>query len=392
MVRPKPISKRDFLKTSFLGGCGLCMAASGFAGRSFGNEVLPGIDDIPALPQDDGPWKWSTEALYFIETPKGIKCKLCPRKCEIEEGKAGSCRTNVNYNGKLYSISYGNPCAIHIDPIEKKPFFHYKPGILAYSIATAGCNLACLNCQNWEISQVSPKDTRNYDLMPDKVVAEAKKAGCQSIAYTYTDPVAYYEYTLDTATIARREGIKNLLVSAGYINPDPLRRWCKVIDAARIDLKSFSDEIYEMLNAGTLQPVLDSLKILRDEGVWLEIINLVVPTWTDDLDMIKQMCQWLVDNDLYMYPLHFDRFHPMYKLTNLPETPVSTLEKARQIALDAGIKYAYIGNVPGNQGTNTYCPKCKKLLIERKGFSILQNKIVNSQCSYCHETIDGVWT
>jgi pyruvate formate lyase activating enzyme len=399
----KHLTKRNFLRTSILGGCSLCLAASGLGGRvlgnginalaggSFGNDSLLDIPNFPALPQDDGPWKWSTEALYFIDTPKGIKCKLCPRKCEIEVGKAGSCRTNVNYDGKLYSISYGNPCAIHIDPIEKKPFFHYRPGITAYSIATAGCNLACLNCQNWEISQVSPKDTRNYDLMPQAVVNEAKKAGCQSIAYTYTDPVAYYEYTLDTATIARKEGIKNLLVSAGYINPDPLRRWCKVLDAARIDLKSFSDEIYEMLNAGTLQPVLDSLKILKEEGVWLEIINLVVPTWTDDLDMIKQMCQWLVDNDLNMYPLHFDRFIPMHKLTNLPETPVATLEKARQIALDTGIKYAYIGNVPGSQGSNTYCPKCKKLIIERRGFSILQNKIVDSKCSYCQEVIDGVW-
>jgi len=222
MSKHRSISKRDFLKSSFLGGCGLCLAASGMAPRLLGNGLNGFVNNTP-FPQDT-PWKWSTPALYFIETPKGIKCKLCPRKCEIEAGKAGSCRTNVNYGGKLYSISYGNPCAVHIDPIEKKPFFHYRPGILSYSIATAGCNLACLNCQNWEISQVSPKETRNYDLMPADVVKEAKRAGCESIAYTYTDPVAYYEYTLDTATIARKEGVKNLLVSAGYINPDPLRR------------------------------------------------------------------------------------------------------------------------------------------------------------------------
>ncbi len=198
----------------------------------------------------------------------------------------------------MYSISYGNPCAVNIDPIEKKPFFHYLPGILTYSIATAGCNLACLNCQNWEISQVSPKETRNYDMMPDVVVADAKKANCKAIAYTYSDPVAYYEYTLDTATLARQQGIKNLMISAGYINPDPMRRLSKYLDAARIDLKSFSDEIYEMLNAGTLQPVLDTLKILKEEGVWLEIINLVIPTWTDDFDMIKEMCDWLAENGL----------------------------------------------------------------------------------------------
>jgi pyruvate formate lyase activating enzyme len=363
----------------------------GFADVSFGNDRLVGIAGSSPLPPDDGPWKWSAPALYFIETPKGIKCKLCPRKCEIETGKVGSCRTNVNYNGKLYNISYGNPCAVHIDPIEKKPLLHYFPGSRAYSIATAGCNLACLNCQNWEISQASPKETRNYDLMPEAVVAEAKKAGCTSIAYTYSDPVAFYEYTLDTSILARAQGIKNVLVSAGYINPDPLRRLCKVTDAANIDLKSFSDEIYEMLNAGTLQPVLDALKIFKEEGVWLEITNLVIPTWTDDFDMIKRMCDWLVDNELHMYPLHFSRFHPMHKLTNLPETPASALQKARQIALDAGIKYSYIGNVPGIGGENTCCPKCKKIIVERKGFTILQNHIVDSKCGFCKEMIDGIW-
>lgn len=387
----KSISKREFLKTSFLGGCGVCLAASGLAGRSFGDESSSLLAKGLISPQDDGLWKWSTEALYFIETPKGIKCKLCPRKCEIEVGKVGSCRTNVNHNGKLYTISYGNPCAVHIDPIEKKPLFHYLPGTTAYSIATAGCNLACLNCQNWEISQSSPKETRNYDLMPEAVVNEAKKAGCKSIAYTYSDPVAFYEYTLDTSSLARHQGIKNVLVSAGYINPDPLRRLCKVTDAANIDLKSFSDEIYEMLNAGTLQPVLDALKIFKEEGVWLEITNLVIPTWTDDFDMIKRMCDWLVENELHMFPLHFSKFYPLHKLTNLPETPVATLEKARQIALSAGIKYVYIGNVPGSQGENTFCPKCKKMLVERKGFFIAKNYIVNSRCSFCQEIIDGVW-
>jgi pyruvate formate lyase activating enzyme len=388
MPDSKFISKRDFLKTSFLGGCGVCLAGVGM--NTFGNDISSALAGNSAFPQDK-PWKWSTEALYFIETPKGIKCKLCPQKCELAVGETGDCRTNVNYGGKLFSISYGNPCAVHVDPIEKKPLFHFLPGSLSYSIATAGCNLACLNCQNWEISQSSPKETRNYDLMPDAVVAEAKKAGCKSIAYTYSDPVAFYEYTLDTSILARQEGIKNVIVSAGYINPDPLRRLCKVIDAANIDLKSFSDEIYEMLNAGTLQPVLDTLKILRDEGVWLEITNLIVPTWTDDFDMIKKMCDWLADNELHMFPLHFSRFHPQHKLVNLPATPVATLEKARQIALNAGVKYSYIGNVPASQGENTFCPECKKLLVERKGFTVSQNHIVNSKCSYCQGKIEGKW-
>ena len=388
MAGSDSISKREFLKKSFLGSCGICLAGMGL--NTYGHGSLSPFVPGPSFPPDK-PWKWSTEALYFIDTPKGIKCKLCPRKCEIEVGKAGSCRTNVNYDGKLYSISYGNPCAIHIDPIEKKPFFHYLPGTLTFSIATAGCNLACLNCQNWEISQVSPEDTRNYDLMPDAVVAETKKAGCHAIAYTYSDPVAYYEYTLDTSMLARQEGIKNLMVSAGYINPDPIRRLSQYLDAARIDLKSYSDEIYEMLNAGTLQPVLDTLKILKEEGVWLEIINLVIPTWTDDFDMIKKMCGWLVDNDMESVPLHFSRFQPMHKLTTLPPTPVSSLEKARQTAFEEGIKYAYIGNVPGHEGENTYCPNCKKMIIKRQGFTILEHNVVDSKCRFCQESIDGIW-
>jgi pyruvate formate lyase activating enzyme len=403
MPRSRIITKREFLKYSILGGCGLCLG--GLAGRLFGQETLELADfadrsfgkdgasflaNHSAFPQDT-PWKWATESLYFIETPKGIKCKLCPQKCEIEIGKEGKCHSNVNINGKLWNISYGNPCAVHVDPIEKKPLFHYLPGTEAYSIATAGCNLACLNCQNWEISQSSPKDTRNYDLMPEAVVSEARQAGCKSIAYTYSDPVAFYEYTLDTSILARQKGIRNVIVSAGYINPDPLRRLCKSIDAAQIDIKSFSDETYEMLNGGTLQPVLDTLKILREEGIWLEISNLVVPTWTDDLGMIKEMCEWMVENGLNSNPLHFLRFQPLYKLTHLPPTPVSTLDKARQIAMEAGMKYVYIGNVPGSDAVNTYCPKCKKMLIERQGFSLLQNNISDSKCKFCQEKIDGVW-
>ncbi len=378
------------MKSALLGGCGLCLAAAGMPSRVIGNQPTAGRINSPAFGQDS-PWKWSTEALYYIETPKGIKCKLCPQKCEIEPGKAGDCRTNVNYGGKLFSISYGNPCAVHNDPIEKKPLYHFHPGTQAYSIATAGCNLACLNCQNWEISQASPEDTRNYDLMPEEVVAEAKKASCRSIAYTYSDPVAFYEYTLDTSMLARQEGLKNVRVSAGYINPEPLRRLCKHTDAANIDLKSFSDEIYEMLNAGTLQPVLDSLKILRDEGVWLEITNLVVPTWTDDFDMIRRMCGWLTENGMQGFPLHFSRFNPLYKLTHLPPTPVATLEKARAIALEEGIRFVYIGNVPGHQASNTYCPSCKKLIVNRKGYTIAENRISESKCEYCHEGIEGRW-
>jgi len=382
----KKVSKRKFIKNSALGigalGCGICNLEL----LAKGADLLP---KNPEIPQSSS--KWTVEAKYYISTPKGLKCQLCPNECKLKVGEESECRTRINIEDKLYCFAYGNPCAVHVDPIEKKPLYHFYPASKAYSIATAGCNLACLNCQNWEISQTSPKKTRNYDLPPDKVVEESIQNKCKSIAYTYSDPVAYYEYTYDTAKLAREEGIKNVLVSAGYIHEKPLREWCKYIDAANIDLKSFSDEIYEMLNAGTLEPVLNTLKILKEDNVWLEITNLVVPDWTDDQDMIKQMCDWLAENGFENTPLHFSRFHPQYKLTNLPATPASVLNKAKEIALNAGLNFVYIGNLPGTNATNTYCPECKKLIIERKGYQISTDKIDNGNCGYCKNSISGVW-
>lgn len=340
---------------------------------------------------DEKLWKWSKEGLYWSATPRGSKCLICPNECIIKEGEAGLCHNRINHNGVLYSIAYGNPCAVNIDPIEKKPFNHFLPGSRAYSIGTAGCNLACMNCQNWTISQTSPKETRNYDLMPDKLIEQTIANNCQSVAYTYSEPISFYEYTFDSAKLAREQGIKNVLVTAGYINEEPLRNLCKYIDAARVDLKSFSNDIYMKLSAGSLQPVLNTLKILAEQGVWLEIINLIVPEWTDDPEMIKRMCNWLAKNGLANYPLHFDRFHPEYKLTQLSATPIAILVKAREIAIAEGIKYVYIGNVPGLDAQNTWCPKCHDLVIERRGFSVLQRNLIKGCCTKCGEKIPGVW-
>jgi pyruvate formate lyase activating enzyme len=336
-------------------------------------------------------WKWSKEGLYWSSSPRGVKCLICPNECVIQEGRSGLCHSRVNHNGKLYSIAYGNPCAVHIDPIEKKPLNHFLPGSKAFSIGTAGCNLACMNCQNASISQVSPKETRNYDLMPDKLIADTIASKCPSIAYTYSEPISYYEYTLDSAKLARQEGIKNVLVTAGYINEEPLRHLCKYIDAASVDLKSFSNDIYRRLSAGRLEPVLNTLKRLNDQGVWIEIVNLVIPEWTDNPEMIKQMCNWLAENGLSNAPLHFSRFHPQYKLMQLPVTPVGVLVEAREIALAAGIKYVYIGNVAGLDSENTYCPKCHEIIVERMGYSILQKNIEMGNCKKCGEKISGVW-
>lgn len=380
------INKRRFVKTGLLGLAGICcvrdlkIPGSNKRETSLINELS---DDL---------WKWSKEASYYIQTPRGVKCLICPNECTLKEGELSTCNNRVNEGGKLYTIAYGNPCAVHIDPIEKKPLYHFLPESSAFSVATAGCNLACLNCQNWSISQTSPRETRNYDLMPGALVNKALKNKCESIAYTYSEPITFYEYTYDSSKLAHQSGIKNVLVTAGYINEKPLRDLVQYIDAANVDLKSFSDNIYLKLNGGTLQPVLNTLRTLKDAGVWLEITNLVVPSWTDDFDMIREMCDWLYKNELYDCPLHFSRFHPQYKLTQLPATPVATLNKAREIALNAGIKFVYIGNVPGTRAENTYCPKCKKTLIERIGYKIIDNNIVNNKCRYCGENIPGVWT
>lgn len=374
------LSKRDFIKLGMAGSASLLIDKS-IAANTLSKLAV----------SDNELWKWSKEATYYITTPKGVKCKLCPQNCTIDDGKLGDCRTRLAQDGKLYSIAYGNPCAVHIDPIEKKPLYHFLPSSLAYSIATAGCNLACLNCQNWTISQTSPYDTRNYDLMPEEVVSEAIKYKSKSIAYTYSEPIVFYEYVYDSAKIAKLQGIKNVFVSAGYIHEKPLRELCKYLDAANIDLKSLQNETYEMLNAGTLDPVLQTLKILKDEGVWLEITNLVVPSWTDDLDMIKRMCEWLAENEFEDTPLHFSRFHPNYKLTNLPPTSIETLNSAREIAIDSGLHYVYIGNVPGNNAQNTICPSCKKTVVERNGYRIVNQFLMNGKCSFCDTNIAGVW-
>ena len=385
----RKISKRDFLRYSALG---LGAAAAGLnSAKALAKGMIGKGAASPFAPSEDL-WKWSHESPYYIQTARGVKCQICPNNCILKEGQESLCRTHVVKDGKLYSIAYGNPCTVHIDPIEKKPLFHFLPATHSYSIATAGCTFACLNCQNWEISQESPKNTRNVDLMPFHVMEEAVSNGCRSVAYTYAEPIAFYEYMYDSARFVKARGLKNLLISNGFINEKPLRDLCKYIDAANINLKSFSEEIYAKLNGGSLQPVLNTLKIMKEEGVWLEITNLVVPNWTDKTEMITEMSDWLVKNGFQDYPLHFIRFFPLYKLTNLPYTPLDILDKAREIALKAGMNYVYLGNVPGSPAENTYCPKCKKTVIERRGYTILTNNLKNSCCNSCGTKIHGVWS
>lgn len=371
------ITKRDFLKK--------CIAVSA------GTVCLPRMAFAGMLSTEDQQ-KYRKLAMYQEETPRGIMCRICPNECVLKEGELSKCNNRIVHGSKLYTMAYGNPCSVNIDPVEKKPLYHFYPGSRAFSIATAGCNLVCLNCQNWTISQTGPDKTRNFDLMPEKVVNEALKSNSRSIAYTYSEPMTFFEYVYDTATIARDKGVKNIVKSNGYINPEPLKKLCTVIDAANIDLKSFNDTTYLKLSGGKLQPVLESLKIYRDAGIWLEITNLMVPGWTDNAEETRKMCKWLSENGFRDVPLHFSRFHPTHKLQQLPPTPLSVLNNAVKIALGEGIRYVYTGNVPGNEISDTKCPSCGTLLVSRIGYTVTANTIRDRKCSKCGNSIPGIWS
>jgi pyruvate formate lyase activating enzyme len=375
-IKKCDLSKRDFIKKSLALSAGLMFLPSRSTFYDTGSE---------------GPGKYRKVALYQEETARGIMCRICPNECVLKEGELSKCNNRIVHDSKLYTMAFGNPCSVNADPVEKKPLYHFLPGSKAFSIATAGCNLVCLNCQNWTISQTSPDKTRNYELAPDKVVDECIKNSCKSIAYTYSEPVTFYEYVFETATLARNAGVKNIFKSNGYINSEPLRKLCTVIDAANIDLKAFSESTYLKLTGGKLQPVLDSLKIIRDQGVWLEITNLVIPDWTDNLDDIRSMCGWLSENGFKDNPLHFSRFYPLHKLEQLPATPVELLNNAYQIALDAGLKYVYTGNAPGSEISDTSCPSCKSPVVVRQGYRIVSNNINGGKCAKCGAKVDGIW-
>ena len=319
-----------------------------------------------------------------------IQCQLCPKGCVLEEGQRGDCRMRVNLDGKLRAITYGYPCAVHVDPVEKKPLFHFYPGSQALSIATAGCNLHCKICQNWQISQSNPEDIPSYKLSPQDLVNLALKENCPMLSYTYTDPFAFYEYTLGTSALAKEHFLKNTLVTAGYLNREPLKKLYQVSDAANIDLKFFDDAMYRKITTGSLKPVLESLVLAKEMDVWLEITHLVIPTINDDFSLIKKMCVWIKDNLGEDVPMHFSRFYPHYLLKNLPQTPVQTLRRARDIALEVGLHFVYIGNVWG-EGENTYCPYDGELLIKRIGFTVTEYNLKDGKCPSCDKPVAGRW-
>ncbi|KYK25763.1 hypothetical protein AYK26_01990 [Euryarchaeota archaeon SM23-78] len=330
------------------------------------------------------------EALYCEKLKNNlVKCELCPRFCTIKPGNLGLCGVRQNNKGKLVSLVYARPCAMHVDPIEKKPLYHFMPGARAFSIATIGCNFFCSFCQNWQISKADADDmiNRYEEVMPEKAIELCNENKCNIMSYTYTEPTIFYEYMLDMAKLARKEGIKNTIVSNGYINEEPLRELCKVLDGANIDLKAFTNDFYTKVCKGTLEPVKNTLKILKEEGVWLEVTNLVVPGLNDDFKKIEEMCKWISEELGRNVPIHFSRFHPDYKMTDVEPTSLKTLEKAKEIA-QKYLDYVYLGNIGGE--SNTLCPKCKAVVIRRALFGF-ENRTKQGKCPKCSHKIAGVW-
>ena len=332
------------------------------------------------------------EASYYEKINEAlVKCTLCPEECVLKDGQRGFCRVREPLKGKLQTLVYGLICSQHIDPIEKKPLFHVLPGSKTYSVATAGCNSRCKFCQNWTISQRPPEETRNKKLPPSDLILQAKIKGCKSISYTYSEPNVFFEYVIDSSKKARINGLKNITVTGAKINAKPLREMCRYVDASNVDLKGFEKKYLKEVCAQNLDNILQNLIIMKKNGVWVEITNLIVPTLNDDLAIIRKMVRWIKRELGPEVPLHFSRFWPQYKLRHLYPTPIETLKAARLIALEEGMYYVYVGNVPELSFQSTICPKCKKVVIKRIGYKVLDNFIIDGKCKFCEYDIEGIW-
>jgi pyruvate formate lyase activating enzyme len=330
--------------------------------------------------------------LWRILEEGKVECFLCAHRCHVAPAKVGVCGVRENRQGKLVTHVYGDVIAAHIDPIEKKPLYHFLPGTASFSIATVGCNFRCPFCQNWHISQAGKKDKGfggGQALSPEEIVQAAKKRGCQSISYTYTEPTIFFEYAFDTAKLARGAGLANVFVTNGYMTAEALRLIQPYLDAANVDLKAFQDETYKKVCGARLGPVLDSIRLMRELGIWIEVTTLVVPGMNDGDEELAAIARFIASVSPEI-PWHISRFHPDYKYTQTPATPIETLRKAAALAREAGLKFIYIGNV-GGESEATVCPRCGKILIRRSGFSVEENRIKAGQCPSCGSPIAGVF-
>ena len=379
-------SSAEFDRRTFLKAAALPCLACGLGGAG----VLAPRAAAARTKEDES--RYIREARFYEKQPhKKTKCVLCPRECVIDDRERGYCGVRENRGGAYYTLVHSRVCSAHIDPIEKKPFFHVYPGTTAFSIATAGCNVNCKMCQNWEISQVRPEQVRNVYLPPKELATLARQNGCKSIAYTYTEPVVFYEYMVDSADAGHAEGVKSVVVTGGYINRKPLEELCRHVDAIKVDLKAFSEKYYEEIVNGKLKPVLDGLVTMKSRGMWTEIVYLVVPTLNDSDDEFRRLAKWVKAELGPDVPVHFSRFHPEYLLKNLPPTPLKTLERAKAIADSEGLHYVYLGNVPGHPAESTYCHRCHKKIIDRVGYLVRSVEIKKGRCKFCNQEIPGVW-
>ncbi len=381
------MDRRCFIRT------GLACAAAAATGSVVWPPETSAQDAIDfALPQGEKRVSHHPALHYEKIDGKKVVCRLCPRECRVADRERGYCGVRENVGGEYYTLVYGRVCAAHVDPIEKKPFFHFLPGTDALSIATAGCNMECRFCQNWEISQFRPEQVPSVDATPEGLLAAAKQYRVPTIAYTYNEPTIFYEFMLDTARYTSARGIHNVVVSNGYIKEEPLRRLAEHLSAYKVDLKAFTASFYKRQCNAELDPVLLTLKNLRSLGLWTEIVVLIIPTLNDDDASNREMFKWIHGELGPAVPVHLTRFHPTYKITNLPRTPISTLERLHEIAKQEGLEFVYIGNAPGHRWESTYCPQCGKKLIERYGYVVTSNHIRNGRCPECGRTIPGVWS
>ncbi len=376
------MDRRLFMKCL---GCGAVAAASA---KNLLPDFIGGIQNACAF--DYTKELSSVEARHYkkLETG-GIECQICPRHCRITDLERGYCGTRENRGDVYYTLVYGLPCALNIDPIEKKPLFHFYPGTNAFSLATAGCNVNCKCCQNWDISQSRPEQTNNIDLPPREIIEICRSRSTPTIAYTYSEPVIFYEYMYDTAEMGHKHGIKSVMITGGYIEAEPLTDLMPHLDAIKVDLKGIRSEYYRDYVDGELKPVLDRLIQIKNYGMWLEIVYLVIPTLNDSDAEFKELAQWVKTYLGPDVPLHFSRFHPQYLLKNLPPTPQKTLESAHEISLAEGLKFVYLGNLPGHEAESTYCPGCGKVLIERQGYQIYKYNLDGNRCRMCNQEIPG---
>ncbi len=375
----RKLGRREVLALGGAAAMAACWARRAEARLEVGREI-----PVEELPAREASWYRRLEG-------KRVECGLCPRGCTVADRERGSCGARENRGGTYHTLVHGVVCALHVDPIEKKPFFHVLPGAQALSYATAGCNVECKFCQNWEISQFRPEQVPAYWLPPEAMAALAADRGIPVVAATYSEPSIFWEYVRDVSRAARKRRVRSVVVSNGYIQERPLRDVLPLLDAYKVDLKAFRERFYREVVRGHLKPVLETLERVRAAGVWLEIVVLLIPTLNDGEQEIRDLCRWVRANLGPEVPVHFTRFHPTYRLTDLPPTPVATLERAWRIGQAEGLHFVYVGNVPGHPGESTRCPGCGALLVRRMGYAILANRLERGRCPDCGREIPGVW-